>query len=276
LDKHIRKIFSVFVLGMIALCVMRINAGDWTMVNWGMLLIAALCCCLVFKCFVFIFNFSYALACIFNGALIAIALPSVSSMLLGGAIVIYGLRLFLFTLNRYRSESYQPRVENVQKEDAKLPFPIKIALWLQCSFLYVFHLFAIYMVASAAVLNSLLFSGIALILFGTFIEALGDSQKQAGKRKTPDTFVSNGILARWRHPNYTGEIIVQVGLIVAGFSAVSAGWANYAAFIIAPLYIILLMISEGGRADKYQLLRYGDDEGYKRYVARSGSLLPRL
>ena len=276
MDKHIRKIFSVFVLGMITLFIMRINAGEWGMVNWGMLLLAAISCLLVFKCFVFIFNFSYALACILNGIFIAVMLPSVSSTLLGGAIIIYGLRLFLFTLSRYRSESYQPRVENVNKEDAKLPFPIKIALWIQCSFLYTFHVFAIYMVASVVVLNSLLFAGIFLILLGIFIEALGDAQKQSGKRKTPDTFITSGILARWRHPNYMGEIIVQIGLIVAGISAVSAGWADYAAVIIAPLYIILLMVSEGGRADKYQLLRYGDDEGYKSYVARSGSLLPRL
>ncbi|MCP4001179.1 MAG: DUF1295 domain-containing protein [Gammaproteobacteria bacterium] len=276
MDKHIRKIFSVFVLGMIALFIMRIYSGEWSVVNWGMLVLSALSCLLVFQCFVYIFNFSYALACILIGIFIAVMLPSISSVLFAGAIVIYGLRLFLFTWGRYHTESYQPRVENVRKEDAKLPFPIKIVLWVQCTFLYLFHLFAIYMVASTVVLNGLLVVGIFLILLGTFIEALGDAQKQEGKQRTPDTFITSGMFARWRHPNYMGEIIVQIGIIIAGISAVSVGWANYAAVIIAPLYIILLMISESGRADKYQLLRYGGDQAYKTYVANSGSLLPRL
>ena len=114
-----------------------------------------------------------------------------------------------------------------------------------------------------------------IILAGTFIEGLADQQKQAGKAADPTSFVTDGLFARWRHPNYAGEIIVQIGLIIAGLSAVSAGWGNYAAVTIAPLYVILLMISECSRADKYQQLRYGDKEEYQAYLHRSGSLFPR-
>jgi steroid 5-alpha reductase family enzyme len=104
---------------------------------------------------------------------------------------------------------------------------------------------------------------------------LADQQKQNAKHRAPTTFVASGIFARWRHPNYAGEIIVQMGLIIAGIAAVSAGWANYAAVTIAPVYVILLMIAECTRSDKYQMSRYGDDDAYKNYVARSGSIVPR-
>jgi len=276
LDTHIRKIFSVFVLGMIGLFVMRISAGEWTVINWAMLFVASLCCLLVFRCFVWVFNFSYALVCILNGALIALLLPSIASLLLGGAMVVYGLRLFLFVWKRVRSESYRSRVDNIHEEDQKLPFPVKIALWAQCSFMYTFHLFALYMVASAYVLNAWVFVAVAVILLGTFLEALADEQKQDAKRQNSGTFVTTGVYARWRHPNYMGEIIVQMGLIIAGIAAVGSGWGNYAAVLIAPAYIILLMTAESIRADKYQLQHYGDDERYQAYMNLSGSLLPRL
>jgi steroid 5-alpha reductase family enzyme len=276
LDTHIRKIFSVFVLGMIGLFVMRISAGEWTVLNWTMLIVANLCCLLVFRCFVWVFNFSYALVCILNGALIALLLPSIASLLLGGAMVIYGLRLFLFVWKRVRSESYRPRVDNIREEDQRLPFPVKIALWVQCTFMYTFHLFALYMVASLVVLNGWVFAAVAVILLGTFLEAFADEQKQDAKRQASKTFVTTGIYARWRHPNYMGEIIVQIGLMIAGIAAVGSGWANYAAVIIAPAYIILLMIAESVRVNKSQLQRYGDDERYQAYMIRSGSLLPRL
>jgi hypothetical protein len=146
LDTHIRKIFSVFVLGMIALFVMRLMAGEWTALNWIMMAVAGISCLLVFRSFVFIFNLSYALACIFNGAILALELPSAGSVLLGGAMFIYGLRLFWFVWSRMQSDSYLPRVDNIRKEDAKLPFPVKIALWVQCTFMYTFHLFAIYLI----------------------------------------------------------------------------------------------------------------------------------
>jgi hypothetical protein len=105
MEQHIRKVFFVFVLVMIALFVMRLNAGMWTTLNWVMMAIAALSCLLVFRCFVYIFNFSYALACVFNGTMLALEQPTTGSILLGGAMIIYGVRLFSFARSRYNSES---------------------------------------------------------------------------------------------------------------------------------------------------------------------------
>ena len=276
MDKHIRKIFSVFVLGMIALFVMRLMADAWSTINWAMLAISAIACLMVFRCFVYIFNFSYALACTFNGALLALEFNTTAGWLLGGAMFLYGVRLFGFTWRRVHSESYQPRVENVQREDAKLPFPVKIALYVQCTFMYTFHQFAVYVAASGDVSNLWVYLGAATILAGLVIETVADNQKQAAKAVEPARYVSSGIYGRWRHPNYVGEIVVQAGLIIAGVGAVTAGWANYAAVIIAPLYVILLMIAECQRADKYMELRYGERDDFRAYRDQSGSMLPRF
>jgi steroid 5-alpha reductase family enzyme len=276
LHKHIRKIFSVFVLGMIALFAIRLSADAWSSVNWLMMLTAAISCLLVFTSFVFVFNFSYALACIFNGLIIMLMLPSVSSMLLGGAMFIYGLRLFLFTWYRVRSESYQVRVKVIAEEDARLPGFVKFALWVQCTFMYTFHLFAVYLAAGAAAPSFSVYAATAIILFGTLIEGTADRQKQQAKARAPGELVTSGLFSRWRHPNYAGEVLVQIGLILAGVGAVSAGWGNYAAATIAPVYVILLMVSECTRVDLSQAERFGENESYRQYVERSGSLLPGL
>ncbi len=274
--KHIRKVFSAFALLMIVLFVLRVSAGTWSVVNWGALAVAAVACLLVFRCFVFIFNYSYALACLLNGLLIAAAVQTPAALLLGGAIAVYGLRLLLFTWRRTHSASYAPRVARVRQEDAKLPPPVKVALWLQCTFLYTFHTYGIYLAARQGTLGDSVLLGAVIIIAGVFIEGLADAQKQAAKQRAPDAFVTTGLFARWRHPNYIGEIVVQVGLIVAGVAAVVPTWDNLAAVIVAPLYIILLMISECLRADDHMEQRYGEQEAFRRYRERSGTFLPRL
>jgi len=274
--KNIRAIFSVFALAMMALFFMRVYADAWSVINWGMLGVSAAVCLLVFRCFVYIFNYSYALACLINGSLLAITGQTLAGYLLGAVMAAYGARLLWFTWSRTHSDSYAARVENVRREDAKIPTAVKIALWVQCTFLYTFHLFAVYLVSQQGGLSAATLAGAVVILVGLVIEALADAQKQAGKALAPDTYVTNGLYARWRHPNYIGEILVQVGLIIAGVAAAAATWGALAAVTLSPLYIILLMYSECIRADGYMELRYGDQDAFKTYKQNSGSFLPRF
>jgi hypothetical protein len=66
----IRIIFAVFALLICGLFVWRLSTGVWTLLNWGMLLVAAICCGSAFVRFVYVFNFGYALCAILNGMLI--------------------------------------------------------------------------------------------------------------------------------------------------------------------------------------------------------------
>ena len=261
---------------MIALFVMRLRADIWAPLNWAMLAISMLSCVLVFRSFVYVFNFSYGLASMLNGALLAVWFANIPAMLLGGAMFIYGLRLFLFVWFRVRSESYAVRVEASADADAKLPVAVKFALLVQCGFLYCFHLFGVYLAGEVATLSSSVIIAVVVILAGTLIEGLADAQKQKAKAIAPDRFVASGLFSRWRHPNYIGEMLVQSGLLIAGIGAVTTGWANYAAVIVAPLYVILLMIAECGRSDAYMELRYGDTDEFRHYKESSGSFLPRI
>jgi len=261
---------------MIALFVMRLRADMWSPLNWAMLAIGMFSCVLIFRSFVYVFNFSYGLASMLNGALLAVWFANIPAMLLGGAMFIYGLRLFLFVWFRVHSESYAVRVKMAAEADAKLPVAVKWALLVQCGFLYCFHLFGIYLAGEVGALSASVIVAAAFILAGTLIEGLADAQKQKAKATAPDTFVASGLFSRWRHPNYIGEILVQTGLLIAGIGAVTAGWGNYAAVIVAPLYVVLLMIAECGRSDAYMELRYGDKAEFRQYRDNSGSFLPRI
>jgi steroid 5-alpha reductase family enzyme len=274
--KYIRQIFSVFALTMIVLFAMRVSADAWSSLHWTIMAVSAVACVLVFSCFIYIFNYGYAIAALLNGTLIAALSQTPAGYILGFAIAAYGLRLLLFTWSRNRAESYASRMENVRKEDAKFPLPVKIALWLQCAFLYTFHLYGIIAAAQRGELSATVWAGVAIILLGLLTETLADAQKQAVKAVDSMAYASKGLYARWRHPNYTGEIIFQIGIIVVGLGAVAPVWGNLLAVTVAPLYIILLMIAECLRADDHMEQRYGDRDDFREYFGRSGSILPRL
>lgn len=273
MGKRIRIIFSVLVFVMLGLFGWRVYQGVWSPVNWTMLALAATACLLVFVRFVYIFNFSYALVTILNGALIWIARPSPATALVAAAAILYGTRLLWFTWSRTRSRSYAPRMDYVIAADVEMQTAGKIGLWFMCTWLLTFHLMALWLAAEHAELTAGIIAGAGVMVFGTLLEGVADWQKQRAKHVAPDRFVTAGLFARWRHPNYLGEILMQSGLMIVAVSA-AADVGDIAAGVVAPLYIFVLMVSESRRVDDYQVTHYGSDPAYVKYRQSSGSLLP--
>jgi len=275
MGKSIRLVFSTCALVMLIVFGWRVAQGTWSPVNWTMLAISATACLLVFVRFVFIFNFSYAVCAILNGALIWIARPGPATALIGGVAIVYGLRLFWFTWARTRSESYAARMQNVAVVDKEMPAPAKLILWFMCTWLMTFHLMALWLVAGRVELSAGIVIGAVVMLAGTLLEGIADWQKQRGKRSAPDRFVTDGLFARWRHPNYLGEILMQAGLLVIAVTC-AVTFDDFLAGVISPLYIFILMIAESRRVDDYQASRYGADPLWVDYRGRSGSLFPKF
>ena len=278
MDKHIRKIFSVFCLVMLGILIWRVRGGIWTPVNWAMFAIPCVCCLLVFRNFVYIFNFSYSLCVLLNSLLLMVVMPSPVVVMMAGVSMLYGLRLFIFTWNRTRSASYADKAKAIQSASDYMPVGIKVALWIQCSLLHTFHAMALYFVAGKAVITPMVLAGVAIMLAGVVIEGVADHQKQQSKAVSPGAFIATGLWARWRHPNFMGEILFHAGIIVAGIAA-SSSWNDMLVVSIAPLYIVLLMISEAQKYDAMHAEKYGESETYgaeyQKYRANSGSLVPR-
>lgn len=118
-----------------------------------------------------------------------------------------------------------------------------------------------------------LIAGAAIWLLGFGIEATADEQKRAFRRRGGDGFITSGVWAASRHPNYFGEILVWIGVGVAAVPSLH-GWGWVA--LVSPLFVAPLLTRVSGvpllerRAEQ----RWGERADYRGYVDRTPILVP--
>jgi steroid 5-alpha reductase family enzyme len=119
-------------------------------------------------------------------------------------------------------------------------------------------------------------AGIVVWVTGFAIEVVADQQKSAFRRDPANQgrFITSGLWAWSRHPNYFGEITLWTGIAIMAVPVLS-GWRWVT--LISPVFVFLLITRVSGipmlqaRAEK----RWGDDEDYQRYVRTTPVLIPR-
>jgi steroid 5-alpha reductase family enzyme len=118
--------------------------------------------------------------------------------------------------------------------------------------------------------------GAVLWLVGFALEVVADQQKAAFARDEGNRgrFVTTGLWAWSRHPNYFGEILLWTGVFVMGVQDYDGGdWAA----ALSPLFTFVLLRFVSGvplleeRADA----RWGDDPAYVAWRDATPVLLPR-
>lgn len=77
-----------------------------------------------------------------------------------------------------------------------------------------------------------------------------------------------------RHPNYLGEIVFQLGLMLT-LPGLVGGWQDAAMVLVAPLYIVVLMVHAAVDADRQQATRLAGEASYAAWRARTGCLWPK-
>lgn len=274
-----QMVFASFVIAIWVTTGIWLSEGIWTLTNTLMVAAAAALCLLVFVNFVWIFSYTYALTAIVVTLIIfqRDGAPT-GALLLGTVLIVYGARLFWFVYARNRAASFRIRKREVVDADKALPFPVKIILFVFCTWLMAFLPMTTYLLAVHKLVNPGIVAGVVVVAIGLVIETVSDAQKQRAKGLDHTHWVSGGLWSRIRHPNYAGEILVQGGVVVAAVSAsvVSGGFAWYetVAALLSPVYIVLLMLWSARNGDVRQLTTYGESLGYADYRARTGALLP--
>ena len=118
-------------------------------------------------------------------------------------------------------------------------------------------------------------AGVFLWLVGFSIEVVADRQKTKFRQlpENADHFITSGLWAYSRHPNYFGEILLWLGITVIALPTL-VGWQYVT--LVSPIFVALLLIKVSGvrllEADAKD--RWGSDPNYQYYVNNTPVLVP--
>lgn len=224
------------------------------------------------------YAFSVIAMCLLASIFFRTQLGFFSVLQLAG-LLIWGVRLVIFVLQREARSSYQKESERLQNQYGNVTKPGKLAIWMAVSVLYVMmFLPAMYhLTESPQFLTPLLYSvelgGGVLLFGGLLLETKADQQKSSFKALHPQEFCNVG-LYRWvRCPNYLGEILIWLGSWVMGIPYYSSPW-HWLGSLFGLVIIILIMMGSTKRLEHEQEKRYGNLPEYQSYLHSVPVLFP--
>ncbi|MFK7918548.1 MAG: DUF1295 domain-containing protein [Ilumatobacter sp.] len=187
-----------------------------------------------------------------------------TSWLLAALVVVWAGRLGTFLFKRISADHVDRRFDKIKVNPALL-----LRTWaLQGLWVTLTALAAWTAITSAdeAPFGVLTVIGLIVWVLGFGIEVKADTEKSAFKKDPAnDTrFISTGIWAWSRHPNYFGEITLWIGVALIAVPAFDG--AEYVA-LISPLFVALLLIKVSGipLLERRGKKRWGDDPEYQAY-----------
>ena len=201
--------------------------------------------------------------------------PDSRSVLLYALVIIWAVRLGTFLFRRIQKAGKDDRFD-----DLKPNFLRFLNVWTIQGLWVTFTMAAALVAITSATRKGLdLFAALGFLvwLIGFAIEVAADAQKGAfsANPENKGRFISTGLWARSRHPNYFGEIMLWVGVAIIALPVLQ-GWQWVA--LISPVFVTVLLTRISGvplleaKADK----KWGGQEDYEKYKKNTPVLIPRL
>lgn len=126
-------------------------------------------------------------------------------------------------------------------------------------------------------LDLLALVGFVVWAVGFGIEIVADLQKSRFKADPAHKgrFISSGLWARSRHPNYFGEIVLWTGVAIIALPTLQ-GWQWVA--LVSPLFVTLLLTKVSGvpLLERKAGTKWGGQADYEAYKASAPVLVPKL
>jgi steroid 5-alpha reductase family enzyme len=195
------------------------------------------------------------------------------SLLLLALVVIWAARLGTFLFRRIRKAGKDARFDELKTSFSRFLLTWTLqGLWVSLT-----------LAAALAVITTTTRKGLDLFaLIGFLVWALGfafevvaDAQKSRFRADPANKgkFIHTGLWAWSRHPNYFGEIVLWIGVVIIALP-VLRGWQWVT--LISPVFVTLLLTRISGipplekRADE----KWGGQEDYEAYKERTPVLIP--
>jgi|TARA_B100001093_G_scaffold264023_1_gene252456 steroid 5-alpha reductase family enzyme len=202
-------------------------------------------------------------------------LNNVANLIIVLLITLWAVRLGSFLFMRIHKDGEDKRFRSIKPSSTQFFMTWTLqGLWVSlCS------MCALTAIASESgvVVNALFYLGIGLFILGFSIEVIADKQKTKF-RSVPENrnkFITTGLWAKSRHPNFFGEIVLWTGIAVISVSSLEG--LQYIT-LISPVFTYLLLVYVSGvrmleaRADK----QWGHEEEYIKYKSTVPTLIFKL
>lgn len=199
---------------------------------------------------------------------------TVTAVVMAVLIYVWAGRLGTFLFRRIRADGKDGRFDQIKTDFAQLAMTWTLqGLWVSLTSIAAWTAITVVGGAESGVLTVV---GIVVWLLGFAIEVKADQEKSAFRadQSNEGRFISTGLWAWSRHPNYFGEITLWAGMALIALPSLS-GWAYVA--LVSPLFVVVLLTRISGlpMLERRAMKRWGDDPAYRQYVASTPVLVLR-
>ena len=194
---------------------------------------------------------------------------NISDYIIVACIALWAIRLGSFLFMRIRKAG-----EDRRFRDIKPNFTRFFMTWtLQGMWVSMCLLCVLTAISSGIITNSIFYIGVVIFTLGFIIEVIADYQKTVFRKNigNKDKFISTGLWAYSRHPNYFGEILLWFGIAIMSFSSLNG--LQYLT-LISPIFVYTLLVYISGIRilENNGFKKWGHLESYKEYLQNT----PRL
>lgn len=189
-------------------------------------------------------------------------------------VLVWALRLGTFLFRRVKRDGRDGRFDRIKVDPLRFLMTWTIqGLWV---LLTVACALAIVTGREREDFGLLAIVGTIVWIIGFAVEVVADRQKSAFKRDPSNEgrFITTGLWAWSRHPNYFGEITLWLGIAIMAVPVLS-GWRYVT--LVSPVFVTVLLTRVSGipLLERRGAKRWGDDPAYQDYVRSTPVLLPR-